>query len=300
MTDLPDVGTRVSLRYLRPAGSDPPMGDVVGYLVEVGPRVRVQTRDGDLHEFRRDDVLYVRRLTDRPVKNSQIRAVEQAAGLAWPGVEHRWLDGWLLRAGHGCTLRANSAVPLDLFAHTSTIPAIVDWYAQRDLAPWLAVPERLLRLPEELPAACETRTLVADSDVGTVGTEVTLSPEPDADWLAGYRRDVPVEVLTAVADGEVVFGARAGVAIGRAAVTLAPDGQPWVGVSELRVAAEQRRRGHARALCAALLSWGRDRGATRAYVQVRSDDQDAVQFFESLGFTGQHRSRYLDARLLAS
>ncbi|OHV04175.1 N-acetylglutamate synthase, CG3035 family [Mycobacterium talmoniae] len=300
MVQLPGVGTRVSLRYLRPAGSDPPMGDVIGYLVEVGPRVRVQTRDGDVHEFRRDDVLYVRRLTDRPVKNSQIRAVEQAAALAWPGVEHQWLDGWLLRAGHGSTLRANSAVPLDMFAHASSIPAIVDWYAQRDLTPWLAVPERLLRLPEDLPAACETRTLVGEPDVGAAGTDVTLSPAPTPDWLAGYRRDVPVAVLTAVADGEVVFGARAGVAVGRAAVTRAPDGQPWVGVSELRVAADQRRRGHARALCAALLRWGRDRGAARAYVQLRSEDDVAIQFFESLGFAGQHRSRYLDARLLAS
>ncbi|HET9874563.1 MAG TPA: GNAT family N-acetyltransferase, partial [Mycobacterium sp.] len=49
---LPDVGTRVSLRYLRPAGSDPSMADVVGHLVETGPRVRVRSADGAVHEFR--------------------------------------------------------------------------------------------------------------------------------------------------------------------------------------------------------------------------------------------------------
>lgn len=276
------------------------MGDVIGKLIEAGPRVQVQTRDGELHEFRASDVLYVRRLTDRPVRNSAIRAVEQAAALAWPGTENQWLDGWLLRAGHGSTLRANSAIPLDMFARASTIPAIIDWYAQRGLTPWLAVPERLLRLPEDVPAECETRTLVRDSAAGDDASGVTLSPRPDADWLAVYGRDVPVDVLTAVADGEAVFASIAGTAVARAAVTSSPDGTRWVGLSELRVAAGQRRRGQARRVCAALLSWGHEHGATRAYVQVRSEDDAAFGLFESLGFTAQHHSRYLDARVLPS
>lgn len=303
MTELPAVGSRVSLRYLRPAGSDPSRGDVVGQLLEVGPRVRVRAGDGEVHEFSRSDVLYVRRLTDRPVKNSQIRAVEHAAALAWPGTEHRWLDGWLLRAAAGSTgstLRANSAIPLDMFAQASTIPAIIDWYAQRGLTPWLAAPERLLRLSDNLHAECETRTLVRDAEAADGGFGVTLAPQPDADWLDRYARQVPVEVLTAVADGQLVFASVPGVAVGRGALTQSADGTRWVGLSELRVAADQRRQGHARTVCAALLVWGREHGATRAYAQVRSDDHAAFGFFESLGFAGQHRSRYLDARILHS
>jgi ribosomal protein S18 acetylase RimI-like enzyme len=299
--DLPDIGTRVSLRYLRPAGSDPPMADVIGHLLEAGPRVRVRAADGEVHELRRSDVLYVRRLTDRPVKNSQIRAVEHAAALAWPGTEHHWLDGWWLRAGGGVTLRANSAVPLDMFVQTHPIPAIIDWYTQRGLPPRLAVPERLLPVPDILAAECETRTLVRDlaaAGSDPEGRDVALSPRPDAGWLGCYARDVPVEVLTAVAGGEAVFAAIAGVAVGRAAVTESPDGTRWVGLSALRVADGHRGRGHARSVCAALQSWGRARGATRGYVQVRSDDPAAFGFFEALGFTGQHRSRYLDARTL--
>lgn len=304
MTDppeLPGVGTRVSLRYLRPEGSTPSMADVVGHLVEAGQRVRVRSADGQIHEFRRADVLYVRRLTDRPVKNSAIRAVEHAAALAWPGTEHQWLDGWWLRAGHGSTMRANSAVPLDMFAHPTTIPTIADWYAQRGLAPLLAIPERLLRLPENIPAECETRTLVSDSVCSGDHSAVTVSPQPDAGWLDCYGRDVPVEVLTAVVDGQVAFASIPGVAVGRAAVTDSPDGTRWLGLSALRVAEghsdpDQARLG--RAICAALRSWGSDRGATRAYVQVRSDDTHAFGFFETIGFAGQHRTRYLDARSL--
>lgn len=296
--ELPEVGVRVSLRYLRPPGSEPPMGDVVGQLVETGSRVRVRSADGVIHDCRHADVLYVRRLTDRPVKNSAIRAVEHAAALAWPGAEHHWLDGWLLRAGPGADLAANSAVPLDMYSHANAIPAIIDWYEQRSLPPTLAVPERLLRLPEDIPTRHETRTLVGDVTGGTPDG-VLLTAAPDADWLAVYGEpETPVEVLTAVVDGEVVFGSIPGIAVGRAALTEAPDGTRWLGVSALRVVADRRRQGHARSLSAALRAWGHDRGATRAYTRVPSGDIAAFGFCEAVGFAGQHRTRYLDARLL--
>lgn len=298
MPQLPDVGSRVSLRYLRPAGSDPPMADVIGHLVEAGPRVRVRSADGQLHELRLADVLYVRQLTDRPVKNSAIRAVEHAAALGWPGVEQHWLDGWLLRAGHGATLRANSAVPLELFAQSSTVAAIIDWYAQRGLPALLAIPDRLLQLPDDIPTHCQTRTLVTDLTSAADTAGVKLSAHPDADWLACYDRYVPVEVLRAVTDGQLVFASIGRAAVGRATVTQSPDGTRWVGLSAVQVAEDQRGRGHGRSIGAALQAWGREQGATRGYAQVRSDDARAFAFFEALGFTGQHRTRYLDARVL--
>ena len=319
--ELPEAGVRVSLRYLRPPGSAPPMGDVVGHLVASGPLVRVRSADGVVHEFRHSDVLYVRRLTDRPVKNSAIRAVEHAAALAWPGSEHQWLDGWLLRAGPGADLTANSAVPLDMFAHANTIPAIIDWYEQRYLPAYLAVPERLLRLSEDIPTRLETRTLVCDiAAAQPAPDDVLAAAEPGADWLAVYRghnEAAPVEVLTAVVDGEVVFVSIPGVAVGRGTVTAGPDGSRWLGVTAVRVSADQRRQGHGRRICDALRAWGADRGATRGYAHVptggsasldegetklgpplRPSDPGVFGFFEAAGFAGQHRTRYIDSRML--
>ena len=105
-------------------------------------------------------------------------------------------------------------------------------------------------------------------------------------------------MLTAVSDGEVVFGRIGDAGVGRAAVTTGPDGARWVGLSAVRVAEGQRRRGHARALCSALLAWGADRGATRGYTQVLVDNAAAITLYESMGFAAQHRERYLDARRL--
>jgi RimJ/RimL family protein N-acetyltransferase len=126
--------------------------------------------------------------------------------------------------------------------------------------------------------------------------DVLLAPRPDDEWLRIYERDVPVDVLTAVVDGEVAFAAIPGIAVARAAVTAAPNGTRWVGLSALKVSEAQRRRGHARTVCSALLRWGADRGAQRAYTQVLSDNSSATALFESMGFTLHHRSRYVQLR----
>ena len=269
------------------------MTDVVGHLVGVGPMLSVRTKAGDVVEIATADVVSMRALPEIPVRNPDIRRLENAAAMAWPGVEQHWLDGWLLRSAGGHTYRANSAVPLEVSATLDAVPAIVDWYAQRGLPPLLAVPDRLLRLPADTPIERPTAVMVRDVSDAPDPT-VTLTSRPDDEWLALYRRDVPVEVLTAVVGGEVVFGSRAGAAVGRAAVTDAPDGTRWVGLSAVHVTEDQRRRGHARALCSALLAWGAEHGATRAYVQVMTDSGAAISLYESMDFTPHHQCRYVN------
>lgn len=285
MVSWPDLGTRVAVRYRRPAGSVPPLTDVVGHLLAVAPLVRVRTKSGQLVEFSPDDVVAVRALTDAPVRTSQIRAVEHAAALAWPGLEQQWLGGWLLRAAPNAGVEVNSAVPLDVSASITTVPAIVDWYAQRGLTPRLAVPDRLLRLPDAGEHA--HRMLVRDVHPADHDRTIRLTARPDDDWLRCYRGEEPVEVLTAVLDGELAFGIH-DAAAARAAVTGAPDGTRWVGLSAI---SDDR-------LCEALLAWGASRGATRGYVRVLDDDHATAALVESLGFTAHHRGRYLDAHTL--
>src|SRR5580693_5442296 len=133
MVSWPDLGTRVTVRYRRHAGSIPPLTDAVGHLLAVDPVVRVRTKTGAVVECAPADVVALRILTDAPVRTSEIRALEHAAAAAWPGTQQAWLDGWLLRAGPDAELEANSAVPLDISARPDSIPAIVAWYTDRGL-----------------------------------------------------------------------------------------------------------------------------------------------------------------------
>ena len=287
------VGERVVVRYRLPAGSTPPLTDVIGHVLSVGATLSVQTKRGDVVEVAAADVVTMKTLAAAPVRTGDIRNLEHAAALAWPGAEHEWLDGWLLRFGHGSTRRANSAVPLGVSPDPA---AVVEWYAARRMPPLVAAPDRLLRV---LPGvATDGENLIMTGELNTPARAVDIADTPDRDWLRLYQREVPVDVLTAVIDGELAFASVAGAAVGRAAVTAAPDGTRWVGLSAVHVIEEARRRGLARDLCAALLAWGGDRGATRGYVQVLVDNTTAIALYASMGFTAHHRSRYLDARSL--
>jgi len=289
MVSWPELGTRVTVRYRRPVGSVPPLTDVIGHLLDTTPVVRVQTKTGAVAQFAPADVVAIRTLSDTPVRTSQIRALEHAAALAWPGVEQHWLDGWLLRAGHGVTYRANSAVPLVNSANQAAIPAIVEWYKRRDLTPRLAIADRLLRITGTREHA--NRMLVRDVRTAEADPSVRLSARPDEDWLRLYQRQIPDDVLTAVVGGDLVFGTHADVASARASVTDAPDGTRWVGLSAVQAPDPHRDAG--RALCETLLAWGAAHGATRGYVRILDGDHAAASSARSLGFTLHHHASYV-------
>ncbi|MCP9271991.1 N-acetylglutamate synthase, CG3035 family [Mycolicibacterium arenosum] len=295
---LPPEGSRVSLRYRLPEPAARPYTDVVGHVELSGPTVRVRTRHGELVSVDARDVQAFRIIPEQPVRTSQIRNLEHAAARGWPGTEQHWIDGWLLRFGGGHTRRANSAIPLEAWASPATVPAIIDWYAARDAPPLIAAPDRLFRV---LPGvATDGENLVMVSDVGPQSGETlpVITPRPDALWRAVDPRGVPDDVLTAVIEGEVAFATFPGVAVARGAVTEAPDGTRWLGLSAVHVNEDSRGRGHGRGICSALVHWGHQQGATRAYTQVLTENKPAIDLFEAMGFTTQHRVRYVDARNL--
>jgi hypothetical protein len=259
MVSWPALGTRVTLRYRRPPGSVPPLTDAVGHLVAIDPAARVRTKSGVIIEVAPADVVALRILTDAPVRTADIRALERAAAAAWPGAEQTWSDGWLLRA-HGANLAANAAAPLDNSAHVSTVPAIVAWYTSRGLTPRLAIPDRLLSLPAGWGPERTEQVMVRDVE--------PREPEPS---------------ITVVADGAHAFVSHRAAGEVRAAVTDAPDGIRWVGLSAVLP--------DGAGLCEALLAWGAGRGATRAHLCV--PDTDSTAPADSLGFRLHHRRRYV-------
>jgi N-acetylglutamate synthase len=127
---------------------------------------------------------------------------------------------------------------------------------------------------------------------------VTTTAEPDAAWLADDGRaraagDVALRVLTG--PPAVTFAAvRADdtvLAKGRAALSTRAD--VWVGLTDLWVAPDHRRRGLAAAVVDALLRWGAERGAATVCLQVRRDNAGALAFYDRIGLTTHHAYAYL-------
>lgn len=146
------VGVRVIVRMLATAedasiGSASAVTDVIGVLRSIEP---LQVNEVIIPA---ENVIVLKTLSAAPVRNSDIRAVEEAAAAAFPGITNTMIGGWLARAGDGITERSNSAVPIGPTAGMQPVPVddIRAFYAQHDLPPLLMLPDRIARSAESLP-----------------------------------------------------------------------------------------------------------------------------------------------------
>ncbi|QII08673.1 GNAT family N-acetyltransferase [Rhodococcoides fascians A25f] len=299
------------LRYRLPPGHTHPMTDVIGELVTLdADAVSVRGRDGSLVQVAAERVVALKPLGPKPIRTSEIRALEAAAADGWPGVEREWIDGWQLRFGHGFTGRANSAAPLEPGASTTpeTLARICDRYTARGLTPTLSLPDRLGTAPAGWTSYNESAVMAADISnlvLREGDSAITVTAEPTTDWLTSLHyqgRAAPhgaAEVASAIHEGTLGFGTlgagavgSGAIAVGRAAVTTAPDGRHWVGLTSLWVSPEHRRNGLGTLMCGELVRWGREHGATHAYLQVAVDNTVALALYRDLGFVDHHHYRY--------
>ncbi|MGU3437856.1 GNAT family N-acetyltransferase [Actinomycetes bacterium M1A6_2h] len=296
---------RVVLRYRLPPGSSHPMTDVIGVVDHLDDdTVVVISERGDRVEVAREQVVAMKEIAPRPIRTSEIRALEHAAADGWAGEEQEWIGGWFLKAGSGFTGRANSAVPLGAEADDRSLDAIKAWYDARHLTPRLLLPDRLGTVPPGWQSLLDVVVMAADVTgfVPPASPPVVVNSSPDLQWFDAYHYrgertpEAVGPVLQAVRQGAVGFlrlgDATTSLAIARAAVTTAPDHRRWVGLSAVEVAAAHRRRGLGTLVCASAIEWGRERGATHAYLQVESSNDAAMAMYRGMGFVEHHRYRY--------
>ena len=125
-----------------------------------------------------------------------VAELERIAFESWRGLEHEKFGDWLLRAGGGFTGRANSALVVGEppAALPDAVAAVTRWYAGRGLRPRAQVPLPGLEAADAAFAAAgwdrDEDVLVLTARVAgwpPPSVDVVLAPEPDDDWLTGYR-----------------------------------------------------------------------------------------------------------------
>lgn len=297
---IPDVGTRVVLRYRLPLGSSHLYSDVTGELLASGANLSVAGRRGEI-AVALSDIIAIKAIPPRPISRREIRDLESAAARGWPGRQSTLLEGWLLRAGSGFTTRANCALPLQPHASLEALPAIADWYASRELPLQMQVIDRLLTAPDGWDKYRATSMLTASiASLNTAKITMTLLDAPSAQWLSIFRAGAAVtaeaiEVVSAV-EGEAVFGCHVVdgdlAAIARAAVTVSDSGTKWLGLSSLEVAEPYRRRGIGTTTMDQLTAWGAERGATSVYLQVMQENHAAAAMYRAMGYVEHHTYQY--------
>lgn len=321
VVQTPNVGDRVIVR--RQLGdAQGYLTDVIGHVLSVEPLVVRPQSVGGLESSAEavaidgDSVVALRVLPARRVRNSDIRAVEVATAKAFPGLEHVWCGGWLLRAGDGITERSNSAAPLGHSAGFEPVPVeeIVDFYARHSMTPRIMLPDRIGRPAESLCVpprwrrGPEISVMVKDLEAAQPpqleGVEFRCDEQPDEEWMGLYHfRGKPLpahalELLRHQIDGVMGFGRLLiegrTVAITRGTVTSSDDGCTWLGFSAVEVAEGFRRRGLGTHLCSQMLAWGHAQGAGSSYLQVISSNVAGIGLYDALGFYEHHRHRYAE------
>ncbi|MEA2024756.1 MAG: GNAT family N-acetyltransferase [Actinomycetota bacterium] len=236
-----------------------------------------------------------------------VDAVERAAAHAWPARERISLGEWVLSAGDGFSRRRNSTVPIgpvpsDLIGRMDDVAA---WYATRGL-PVLyritpmcdpAVDDALDQrgFSIEAPVLVMTRSLGADEPAAEIG----MSPSATEDWIStelaalGIDRslvDPWVATIQAVPSPASFVTATHGTESVGAGFGVVTD--DLLGIFEMAVRPNERRRGHARRMMKALHSFGHQHGAEQAFLQVVERDAAAVALYRSIGYEVSHRYWY--------
>jgi N-acetylglutamate synthase len=318
------AGTRVAVRYALPV-PDPVSGarltDVTGTLVEsTTERIVVDSRRGRV-EVPRAAVVATRVIPPRPSRRGAPHRALSVADLehvmtgAWPPVERARLGEWVLRAGHGFTARANSALAVGSPDRPlpEAVAAVAEWYTARGLRPRLTVPlpTGAALTDDDAGAAAVVAGWVADDTVlvQSAATAAVVSACADAaavvevtdrmtdDWYAALTsyREVSRSAAEAVLHGSPSqrfalnrSGSGTVTAIARLGVS---DG--WGGVGAMWVAPEQRGRGIARALLGTLAEEAAGLGCVSMHLQVDSGSSRAIVLYEGAGFRTHHSYVYL-------
>ncbi|MFH8685508.1 GNAT family N-acetyltransferase [Streptomyces anulatus] len=319
-----DVGKRVSVRRRTDGGgAGAEFTDVVGVLTSWNSGVLSITRkSGESVHIVESSVVAGKVVPAAPARRrgpaASFGELAAVTARAWQPVESEALGDWRLRAAGGFTRRANSALPLGDpgLPVGEALGRVRDWYEERGLPAYVQTATGAEGTQELLCAELERHgwrrevsaevRIAALAPVGDLEADVRavrLTREPDAAWLARYQRfSTPgPHVLRVLGSGPSVWfatvpgdtgdtgGADADpdappAAIGRCVV----DGR-WAGFMAVEVAPEQRRRGLATTVMAALARRALDEGASAAWLQVEEDNEGARALYDGMGFAAHHR-----------
>jgi GNAT superfamily N-acetyltransferase len=264
------------------------MTDVLGICTAWGDGVCVvtPTSGGDEVTIRIADIVSGKPVPPRPSPRSrvapreaQVRAFALFPDLAVAPVPGP--SGWLLRSSVTATARrANSVL---------AFPE-AGGYGEREVA---AVEAHYAALGKPAVAAVLGESPERDflRGLGWLPESHDADTQFQLGSVARARRalaGVDTSSVMVTVDGGVATAVIPGAAQGVAA--YADD---WVGFRGIEVAPEHRRQGLARAIMAALLEWGAERGATTGYLQVLGHNAPALALYEGLGFTTHHAYAYL-------
>ena len=215
------------------------------------------------------------------------------------------IAGWLVPLDDGAIGRAKSAAPLAHDADPNALEDIAQIYRAARLPPAFRVAETegLEPVRAALAAGGYAPNNPTIMKLGTAAglaalsdAPAELSHEPDSAWIACFAgegfdpQDAAQRVRNLWRSPDVLFAAvREGEGV--VAVGVVSFGGGWAGIHGMRTAPDQRRKGHASRILAAMGRAAAERGIERAALQVL-EANPARNLYREAGFTLAWRYAY--------
>jgi GNAT superfamily N-acetyltransferase len=231
---------------------------------------------------------------------SQVWRLEELAFAGWPALETRDAAGWRLRFSGGYTKRANSinALGKDAQVDGKTLNGLEAAYRERHQRPvWrltpLAPPAMADLLTRRGHRPIERSLLqVCPLHSGFVASaDVSIQPAPSAAWIDAFctyspvrpeHRDTMRRMLASIAaPAGFAFVEEAGQPMAMAIGAVQGD---HMGLFDVLVMPQARRRGLARKVSESLYAWAWAHGARFAYLQVVATNEAAMPLYAAQGF----------------
>jgi len=239
--------------------------------------------------------------------------IEELSLNHWPALVTMARGGWLLRFADGYTKRANSVSAIyGEEGGEEELEERIAWCERRFAE--LGVPAVFKMTPFDRPAGLDgllDKRGYEKKDTTSVRTvELAGLPEPDRrdvriserlpeEWLDHFCRMSGAAASLQPTMGRMLENIRAkkGFAVvlheGKVAACglgVAEDG--WIGLYDIVTDAELRNRGFGERLVHGLLHWGKENGASRAYLAVVADNAPALRLYGKFGFAEVYRYWY--------
>jgi GNAT superfamily N-acetyltransferase len=239
---------------------------------------------------------------------SEVRRLEELAFRGWPALEAQDRVGWRLRFAGGYTKRANSINALGPNAQTdlATLQSLEEAYRERRQSPvWRLSP---LAPPaiDGILAVRGYRTIersllqICPLHAGfAADPDVRIHPQPTPAWIEAFsahspvrpeHRDVMRRMLSAIAaPAGFAFVEAAGNPMAMAIGAVQGD---HMGLFDVLVMPQARRRGLARKVTESLYAWAWSHGARFAYLQVVATNAAALPLYVAQGFRTVYAYEY--------
>lgn len=244
-----------------------------------------------------------------------ISRIEQVSLNAWPAIETREIDGWIIRFANAVTKRANSvhAVNHNVMDALEKIRYCEDFYIRRGLPACFKMSE--ISRPSGIDGLLESLGYLREFEVSVMLKDLTgfkktrdnafhVSENPDDFWLDNYIRMNEVDTaqkttLSAIMQkisqakgfltlysGDIPVGCGLGVVEDH-----------FIGLYDIVIDQSYRMKGFGISLIENLLTWGISKGANMAYLQVLSENKPAVGLYNKLDFREEYLYWYRIKRM---